>query len=434
MKSKAILTRALTTALVLAMALSLVTSVQAAKEKSITILLETVPDSEYVIRLIPEFEKATGIKVNVEKTTFMVMRDKLMTNVLSGRGQYDVIVVDAPFWTGQFVNGRWIIPLDDYIKETPSVNMDVYYPSMLDLAGVFDGVTYMLPFYQYNMVMLTRSDIVDDPKIRKEYKAKFGRELDFNNLSVEEYVQVAKFLTRDTNGDGKVDIWGSIMTPKKSDTYCDWANYFFGLGGDFYTNKKVTINSQAGVKALNLYMDALKNAAPAGSMGFSFDDALNAMAQGQGATMVTFNWMLGPLNDPAKSKVAGKLNVHPVPGGRGVSAGWGWAIPWNAPDKDAAWQFISWVESAKIARQRALMGGAPTRRDILEDPELSRKFAAYYSTLKKVLPTAVPAIPMMLEQIRFEDIVNDYLGAALLGEMSAEDALNRAAKELSRLR
>ena len=87
MKSKAILTRALTTALVLAMALSLVTSVQAAKEKSITILLETVPDSEYVIRLIPEFEKATGIKVNVEKTTFMVMRDKLMTNVLSGRGQ-----------------------------------------------------------------------------------------------------------------------------------------------------------------------------------------------------------------------------------------------------------------------------------------------------------------------------------------------------------
>jgi ABC-type glycerol-3-phosphate transport system substrate-binding protein len=80
------------------------------------------------------------------------------------------------------------------------------------------------------------------------------------------------------------------------------------------------------------------------------------------------------------------------------------------------------------------MGGAPTRRDILEDPELSRKFAAYYGTLKKVLPTAVPAIPMMLEQIRFEDIVNDYLGAALLGEMSAEDALNRAAKELSRLR
>ena len=71
MKSKAFVARALTMTLVFAMVLSLVTGVQAAKEKSITILLETVPDSEYVIKLIPEFEKATGIKVNVEKTTFM---------------------------------------------------------------------------------------------------------------------------------------------------------------------------------------------------------------------------------------------------------------------------------------------------------------------------------------------------------------------------
>ena len=171
MKSKAILARALTTALVLAMALSLVTSVQAAKEKFITILLETVPDSEYVIRLIPEFEKATGIKVNVEKTTFMVMRDKLMTNVLSGRGQYDVIVVGAPFWTGQFVNGRWIIPLDDYIKETPVhqrkrfayTALGFLVPSLVILGvAVLVPLLYViyLSFTDYSFIAPTQSQFV----------------------------------------------------------------------------------------------------------------------------------------------------------------------------------------------------------------------------------------------------------------------------------
>ena len=46
------------------------------------------------------------------------------------------------------------------------------------------------------------------------------------------------------------------------------------------------------------------------------------------------------------------------------------SIPRSSPNPDAAWTFLQWIESPAIAKERALLGGSPTRVDVFEDPEL----------------------------------------------------------------
>jgi len=97
---------------------------------TINILLETVPDTDYVQELLPQFEEETGIDVNVEVLTYVAMYEKLVPqlSVAEGSGAYDVIVVDKQ-WVGGFVGADWLIPLDDYIAES-GFDPSVYIPSM----------------------------------------------------------------------------------------------------------------------------------------------------------------------------------------------------------------------------------------------------------------------------------------------------------------
>jgi len=176
-----------------------------AKRVTLNILMETVPDTEYVQRLVPQFEKETGIKVNIEALTYVAMHEKLIPQLSAKQGDYDIIVVDKQ-WVGEFVGADWLLPLDNYIA-ADSFDTSVYIPAMFNMLGQVKGTTYMLPFYNYTMGLVYRTDIFEDPDIQTEYKAKFGKPLEVPT-SVEEFVQIAKFLTRDEDGDGKVDLYG----------------------------------------------------------------------------------------------------------------------------------------------------------------------------------------------------------------------------------
>src|SRR3546814_14271778 len=63
--------------------------------------------------------------------------------------------------------------------------------------------------------------------------------------------------------------------------------------------------------------------------------------------------------------------------GASLNGAWGWAIPKSSPAPDAAWEFLKWVESAEITKKRALAGGAPTRSDVFDDPEVNAKYPYY---------------------------------------------------------
>ena len=165
----------------------------------------------------------------------------------------------------------------------------------------------------------------------------------------------------------------------------EWSNYFFALGGRMYDdNWKATINSPIALKAIELYKENISKGAPAGATSYTLEDSLRMMSAGEAFSFISYNWMLAQFQDEKVSKLKDKVNLVAVPGESGLAGGWGWAIAANSKKKDAAWEFIKWVESPEVTKARALAGGAPTRYDVLRDKEVLAKYP-YYSEVETIL-------------------------------------------------
>jgi len=399
--------------------------------QTINLLMEGVPDTFFVKDLLPEFEKASGIKVQFEVVNYAEMHAKLLPQLMGKKGAYDAIVVDN-YWAGEFPAGGWLIPLDGLVKKTPSIQLDKYVPSMLDMVGYYQGKLYMIPFYNYTMLLFYREDMMKDPKLQKEYKAKYGKDLAIPD-NLKDYVELCAFMTRDTNKDKKIDVYGASMMGLKPDPISmEFSNYLFSLGGDYYdrTTWKSIINNDIGVEAAQLYTRNMKKNGPPGAPAYGFDEAIQLFNQGKAFSIITFWMFYVDMRDPQKSKAAGKVGLSNMPGGSNLNGGWGWAIPKSSPNKDAAWKFITWVESFEIAKKRALQGGAPTRSDVFADPDVAAKYP-WYPKVAEILKTAKP-VPEFAYSSQMIEVVGREL--SLIGEgKDVKEALDAAAAELDKL-
>lgn len=396
--------------------------------RTVNILIQRLNEADYIEELLPDFEKKTGLKVQFEMVEYGVMHAKLLPQLLAKKGSYDVIPVDN-YWTGEFCSAGWLESLDEYVAKTPEVDLNVYIPSVMEMVGYWDGTPYMVPYYAYPMGIAYRKDLLKDPQLNAEYQAKYGIPLRIP-ANVEEYVQLCRFMTREVNG---VQIYGSSMQGKRPDEITmEWSNYLFSLGGDYYDKDwHPVINSEKGVKALSLYVESMKYAAPPGSPGFGLDEALHMMLEGRSFSMISYaQWVLVQANDPATSKVAGKVDIDIMPGGAGLNGAWGFAIPKSAPDKEVSWKFISWVTSTEIAKKRALLGSHPTRWDIFTDYELVKKYP-YYPKVMVIMTRAKP-VPEFLYSTKMIEVTGRELSLAVEGK-DPQEALNEVAEELKNL-
>jgi multiple sugar transport system substrate-binding protein len=413
----------------LAAGLSLALGTTGAQAQTIHILMETVADTRYIQDLLPEFKAATGIDVEIEAISYIDMHSKLVPQLSSPSGSYDAIVVDF-YWVAEFTQAGWLMPLDDLIKKD-NVDTSVYLPTLMSLVGKVGDTTYMLPFYNYSMGIIYRKDLLEDPKNKADFKAKYGSELALPK-TWDDYARQVEFFSRDENGDGKPDFYGTINQGQRGDCICmQWSNYLYAHGGQYHdANWKATFNNEAGVKAVEAYKNDIAKHGPTGAESFCFDEASNVFAQGKAYSLVTFNILLSGFNDPSSSQVVGKADIAANPGG-GLNGGWGWAIPNSSPNKDAAWTFIKWVESKDIVKKRTLAGGAPTQGWVFDDPEVLAK-RPEMPRLKELVATA-QEFPTFTYTVEFVEVLGRELNLAVTSQKDAKEALDLAAKEFDKL-
>jgi ABC-type glycerol-3-phosphate transport system substrate-binding protein len=403
----------------------------AAPKKDVTLhmLMEDIPATHAVEDLLPEFTKATGIKVEFEIVQYMDMHQKLVTNFMSKTGQYDVIEVDN-YWAGEFPAAGWIIPLDDYIKKD-KIDTSVYIPAMMNMVGYFpmtgtEKKVYMLPIYSYSMGLIYRTDLLNDPKLQESYKKLYNTDLKVP-ATLDEYVQQCKFMQENAG------VNGSAMQAGRGDPIVmEWSNYLFALGGSFYDeNWNSTINDAKALKAVELYKANITSGSPKGALSFALDDALRIMSQGEAYSMISYIIMLPLLKDPAQSKIADSVEMVPMPGGNGLAGGWGWSIAANSQYKDESWEFIKWVESYDIAKKRALKDSTPARLDISKDADVIKKYPIY-PVMSDVIAHSVP-VPEFQYSAQMVEIVGRELSLICSGEKDAQAGLDLAKTQLDEL-
>ena len=225
-------------------------------------LMEDISETTYIQDLLPEFEAKTGATVQFELVAYSSMYEKLVPQLSGpeGSGTYDVVAVDY-YWPGEFARSGWMLPLDDWIARD-QVDYSGIFPASFEVNGTVDGTTYYVPYYTYPMGLVYRNDMgISIP------------------ATMEEYVALAKSLKSG-------DLAGAAMQGAPTDPIAmEWLNYLYANGGDLYAEdlKTPTINNEAGLTALNQYIDLIDNAAQTGAAGANLDDAMESVRPRQGS-------------------------------------------------------------------------------------------------------------------------------------------------------
>jgi len=159
------------------------------------------------------------------------------------------------------------------------------------------------------------------------------------------------------------------------------------------------------------------------------------------AGRTVFLWMLPSVMQPAMqtdSPVRGKVGIAPPPvgpmGTEGYTflGGWHYAVPRGAVAPSTARDFIRFMTSADIQKERALRGGPlPTLKDLYDDQEILA-FHPHYRDLKKILMNA-----RRREQIpnyaRVSKTIQHHLYPVLQGQIEPEVALESLVSETERI-
>jgi ABC-type glycerol-3-phosphate transport system substrate-binding protein len=278
------------------------------------------------------------------------------------------------------------------------------------------------------MGLIYREDLYNDEAFRAEFEAASGMELTIPD-SVEGYVELAKAITA-WKGE---ELYGTAMTGQQVDPITmEFCNFLYSSGGDYY-NEDLTepiINNENGVRAAELYVDCINNAAQAGAPSANYDDTIAVYGQGHAFSSVTFMWALAVIDNDPEAPAANKSSQVVMPGGRGLSGAWGWGIPVSSPNPDAGWEFVRWVESPDVVLRRTLAGSLPTQTAPYENEEVLAK----YDWLPQAYGMIVDGkgLPAITKQTQLVEIVGRRLSEAVAGA-PVQESMDAAAQELAEL-
>lgn len=389
---------------------------------TIKVALVGEPRSDAVKKMLPAFEKLTGIKTNIDILPYPTLQEKQAVALTQKTGAYDVVHVDV-VWVGQYAGQGWVIPATEFIKQSnPKVlNINDFLPRVLADQGSWEGVVYGLPFIQAVFGLHYRTDIF------KKYGLKVPQ-------TWEELRTTAKFLTEKESKGGVYGL--TIMGRRGVQLQCTWDNFLWSWGGDWYDAEyRPTINSPQAVESLEFMKSLLPYALP-GVLSYDWDENAQAFAQGKAVMNLQWQNAAPTFADPAKSKIVGKFDFELIPGKKQPDGkilrtptfgGWGLMIPVDAKNKEAAWEWIVWATSVEMEKELAkAMPGS--RRSSLSDPVLSKQHVEYKNMLKSLgFAKGRPRITVYSEMA---DAIEVALSETLTGAKTAKAALDNANKRL----
>jgi ABC-type glycerol-3-phosphate transport system substrate-binding protein len=236
---------------------------------------------------------------------------------------------------------------------------------------------------------------------RRDIFEKFGLDPDRTPETVEELVKYAQFLTRDTNGDGRIDIWGLGMYfgPSRATMelyYCPYVWHFDGKVWDFDT-KEASFASQPAIKAAKFLYDLVYTykVTPKWAVAGTYDDVIlrsfldgrYAMASGWGSYWIgpleEKGWTMGifPPKPWGEAKVADVFVVPTKPRAQFTNA-WSLSVHKLSKHPDESFKLIEFIVTPERLYDYP-DAGLPTLLSLWDRPELQTDFYKKWLTAAK---------------------------------------------------
>ncbi|WP_274365096.1 extracellular solute-binding protein [Paenibacillus thermotolerans] len=247
------------------------------------------PSDELAIQLINDTEKKYNVKIEFVKFgDYGKYVENLTTTALSGEPFADIVALEL-FWSfPTLVNQGFLAPIDDQVD----VSDKTEYTDWLRSAGTFQGHQYGYydgtpsPFgLIYNKTLVQKLGLPDPYELQKS-----------GEWTWEKFRQFMKDATKDTNGDGKTDVWG--LTGGWDGLARITENFLYANQGAVTKEEngqvKFNLDSPNSIEALSFVSDIYNvdktvQTPPEGS------DPFKEFTSQNGVMVAGFNWNIGDL-------------------------------------------------------------------------------------------------------------------------------------------
>jgi len=400
---------------------------------SINVLMVNNPQMVDLQRLTAEhFTRDTGITVNFTVLPENDVRDKISQEFSSQAGQYDVASL-SNFEIPIYARSRWIAPMDDYIAADPEFDQaDILPPMTTSLTGD-DGKIYGEPFYGESSFLMYRKDVLQAAGITMPEKPTWQQVADIAARVDGAQPGMAGICLRGQPG------WGQVIAPLTT-----VVNTF---GGTWFTQDwQAAVDAPEFRKAVQFYVDLVREHGEAGAPQAGFTECLNNLVQGNAAMWYDATSAAGSL-EAAGSPVRGKIGYAPAPVVETDSSGWLYAWSWGiqaaSEKKDDAWKFVSWASSKEyeqLVGQEIGWSDVPAgkRASTYENPDYLAEASAFAEPTRSAIESADPLNPGVQPRpaigIQFVGIpefpdlgtqVSQEVSSAIAGLETVDDALAR---------
>lgn len=371
------------------------------------------PGYEAAKQMLPEFEEKTGIKINIIDHPYENALGEQVRDFVA-QGDLDIALIDL-VWIGNFAENEWIVPIEKFTSNPdladPELDVDDFFPLVLNAFGGWNGQVYGLPFDNYsgllfyNRCMLEEAGFDGPPETWADLKDTYGPALTKDGKH-------AYALQSKRNETQSADSFARVLWP-------------FGgsfLDADFKSNL-MSEESQTGLK----FRQDLMQYMPEGIVSYDHSETVNALAQGDVAMITEWSAFYSTLTSPETSTITDCLEIAPEPAGpagrKPALGGFSLAVASQADEDEqaAGWLFIQWVTSKANAKQYLELGGVPARQSVYQEDGVSEQFG-FVDSLVESWQEGVPEFrPRFAEWPQLTEVVQEWGTKIMLGEVTTEE-------------
>jgi multiple sugar transport system substrate-binding protein len=410
---------------------------------------ESTPPSNYIKDVLaPEFEAKTGIKVDIETTSWDQMYDKAIKDMEAGTGIYDMVYIEQDIIYA-YLSRNFLVNISQALKDKPELKAEgfdeTHFTTFADYFKNADGDLFGIPMEAFIKLYLYRTDLFNDPAIQAAYKEKTGNDLK-PATTHEEYTAIADFFTEYGKANG-LELWGTTAQAHTGHP-ASWYEFFesvaptFGVynwGIDAANNYAAsvanggTMNSDKAKAALKWWLH-LRDIAPPESPQSTWTETGTTFAAGRAAQGLIYGenaaWIA---SDATKSKVVGMVGTALPPLADGIMAeaeadtgyigyydGGAFGLPVTSKNQEAALLFLQYIGQDSVQPGWAVAAPRITNTATYDAPEvidMNAKLGGYYDLLrdKGYLFAGAPPFPFHA-QVReatapiFYDILTGKIG------------------------
>jgi len=387
--------------------------------------------------LIADFEQKNGVRIEVVHKNDLTIMSELDRGPSRG-DTLDVIVVRHRL-LGALVQKGQVQPIDSFLTDSSLhdagfMPQEQLFTNWWRELSSYRGSTYGYPYTGLTTFLCYRKDLLNDPANQRSFKARYHRDLK-PPATWQEYTQLAEFFTRPGE-----HFYGTYTQGKQGlALWYEWLNLIYSFGGNILDNQHgweygdVVINSPENVTATEQFARLIAFSPP-DTLNYGWGEAQSALQQGHVFMGLLWSDQAPFLEDPAVSKVAGKIGYSLVPSNTGKPfsqlEGLTCLIPTESKHPRDAYKFLEWAMSARVQDQQQLHGSSSIRKSTYDDPAVVA--LPYTSSFVASIPVgkAKPTIPQSAEMT---EAMERRVFEIVSGKSSAQAGLDSLALDLQHI-